>query len=281
MQDHQGQIRRVTSQPPAALILLEQAHRPGAGAVGSCRAWTGQPPALHPTTRVAPICLRAATDRPVHHVATTGRPAPPELGKPQPLRRWARCCVRAWVLVVVPQLLWMMLLLAVLLLPGLARGRRPARPGLPDSADAANALVPSPSSSVAADSHGTSAKRRTRTSVVPMTDVRAPIVVEQREALIDVLDHLALMPVLLQQARGGPVATGAHEAVHNCARAALRAHRPQTVHLCHTRPGSLPASERRLPQQVHGREDRLSTLRDSGRAAAVSLRAGGRRPAAP
>lgn len=43
---------------------------------------------------------------------------PQNWGKPQPLRRWARWVVRAWVLVVVPLLLWM-LLLAVLLLPRL------------------------------------------------------------------------------------------------------------------------------------------------------------------
>jgi putative peptide zinc metalloprotease protein len=43
---------------------------------------------------------------------------PQHWGRPQPLRRWARWVVRAWVLVVVPLLLWM-LLLAVLLLPRL------------------------------------------------------------------------------------------------------------------------------------------------------------------
>lgn len=43
---------------------------------------------------------------------------PPNWGKPQPLRRWARWVVRLWVLVVVPLLLWMFVL-AVLLLPRL------------------------------------------------------------------------------------------------------------------------------------------------------------------
>jgi len=41
---------------------------------------------------------------------------PMNWGKPQPLRPWARWVVRAWVLVVVPMLLWM-LALGVLLLP--------------------------------------------------------------------------------------------------------------------------------------------------------------------
>ena len=43
---------------------------------------------------------------------------PTNWGKPQPLRLWARWVVRAWVLVVVPLLLWM-LVLGVLLLPRL------------------------------------------------------------------------------------------------------------------------------------------------------------------